>query len=438
MRGTRLDRPAGLHWSAPVVLVSVLLLGGCAASGARPELPTPAQIPELETAARAPGADASVQLRLASAYQQADRAQDAAGVLEPLLQREPGNAAAAFQLGVAYEDLGRFADARRLYGEYLERSSSPELRRRVQGRLALLGRRELEAAVRTALAREQELANVQPEARTVGVFPFLTVTDEALRPLGRALSELLTTDLSQTDRLRVVERAQLQRLLDEIQLTETGATDPATASRAGRLVGAGQIVQGRIEGGEDALQVQALVVPVGGGPAGAAPIAQQGPIQQLFDIQTALALELYRRLGVELTVAERERVTQRPTENVQALLAFGFGLESEDASQWRAAVGQFQRAVDLDPDFDEARQHLAFAQSMAEASETTPEELSLAAALEWDDLAEWIRLRQRFAGVDALVPTPEARDATVELLGLEGLERAILIDLIIRRPGGGQ
>jgi tetratricopeptide (TPR) repeat protein len=360
-------------------------------------------------------------------------------VLEPLVQREPGNAAAAFQLGVAYEDLGRFADARRLYGTYLERSSSPELRRQVQGRLALLGRLELQAAVQGALAREQQLAGVQPEVRTVGVFPFLTVTDTALRPLGRALSELLTTDLSQTDRLRVVERAQLQHLLNEIQLAETGATDPATAARAGRLIGAGQIVQGRVEGSQDALRVQALVVPVGTAlDTTRTPYAQQGSIQRLFDMQTALALELYRRLGVELTVAERERVTQRPTENVQALLAFGFGLESEDGSQWSDAVAHFRRAVDLDPNFNEARQHLAFAESMAEAAETTPEELSLAAALEWDDLAEWLRRRERFFGVDGLVPSPEGRDATAEILRLEGLERAILIDLIIRRPGGGQ
>ena len=205
------------------------------------------------------------------------------------------------------------------------------------------------------------------------------------------------------------------------------------------MLGAGQIVQGRVGGTESALRVQALVVPVGAPrDTQSAPLAQQGGIQQLFDIQTALALELYRRLGVELTIAERGRVTQRPTENVQALLAFGFGLESEDGGRWAEAAGHFRRAVQLDPDFVEARQHLATAESLENASEETPEELALYAALEWDDVASWIRRRQRFAGVDRMVPNPEGRDPTVELLGLEGLERSILIELVIRRPGGNQ
>jgi hypothetical protein len=155
-------------------------------------------------------------------------------------------------------------------------------------------------------------------------------------------------------------------------------------------------------------------------------------------MQASLALELYRRLGVELTVAERERVLARPTENVQALLAFGFGLDAEDSGDWAAAIGHFRRAVSLDAGFREASEHLESALAAAAAADETPDELALFAPLEWDDVAAWIRRRERFAGVDRMIPTPDGRDPTSEILGLEGLERGILIDLIIRRPASSR
>ena len=72
-------------------------------------------------------------------------------------------------------------------------------------------------------------------ARTVAVFPFLyRGSDPALEPLGRALSELLVTDLGQVKRLRVLERARVQVLLDEMDLAERGLVDSTTAARSGR------------------------------------------------------------------------------------------------------------------------------------------------------------------------------------------------------------
>ena len=426
-----------LAWKRSYLVACALAASACAPSGP-PALPSPQQIPELEARQRADQADRDARLRLAAAYQQAGRAQEAAALLEPVVAADGSDPAGAFQLAVAYEDLERFAEARGLYERYLDAATAPELRRRVQGRLALLNRRELEAAARSALAREQELAAVQPAPQTVGVFPFLSTTNEALSPLGKALAELLTTDLSQTTRLRVVERARIQLLLDELALAETGRVDPATATRTGHLLGAGRIVQGRIDGSQDALRIEALVVPVPTAQIDATPIGQQGGLSQFFDMQASLALELYSRLGVELTVAERERVLARPTENVQALLAFGFGLDAADGGDWAAAIGHFQRAVTMDAGFDDARTQLERAQAAAAAADETPEELALYAPLEWADIAAWIRRRQRFAGVDRLIPTPDGRDPTSEVLGLEGLERGILIDLIIRRPASAR
>jgi tetratricopeptide (TPR) repeat protein len=415
------------------LLVAVFALAACATTGA----PGPGRIAELESEVRT-SADPSIRVELASAYLQANRAADALAILEPLVTTG-GDPAVPFYLGLAYEQSDRFADARREYARALEAGLTGGMQRRVRNRLALLGRRELEHAVRTALAQEQSLSTT-PSPRTVGVFPFLTVASDELQPLGRALAELLSTDLGLTDRLTVLERARVQLFLDELRLAQTGVTDEQTAARAGRVLGAGRIIQGRLEGSEASLTVQAAVVPVGTPPdPQAAPLRQQGSLDALFDLQTNLTLDLYRALGVELTVAERERVARRPTQNVQALLAFGAGLEAEDALRYAEAVQRYDRALELDPGFQEAQEARDRAQAAAEAAADPPQEL--AADMELDlafGLPDWLRRRRRFAGVDEMIPNPETRDPISEILGLEGIERRRVIDLVVRRPGGSE
>lgn len=436
--GARRVRRPGARVRAARAVTPLALLGlwaGCAASGpVRTVAPT--EIPALEATVRSDPADADARAQLAAAYLQSDRAPDAVSLLEQAGPAATGHPPTSFYLALAYEEVGRAADARRLYARFLEGDVPGALRRRVRARLVLLERRELEEAVRAALEREQSLG--APGPRTVGVFPFLSGAGETLRPLGLALAELLTTDLDQTGRLTVLERARVDLLLDEIQLGAAQVADPQSAARAGRLLGAGRIVQGRIDGTEADLRIQTVVVPVGSADPAPAPITRQGTLGDLFDLQTDLALSLYGAMGVQLTAAERERVTRRPTENVQALLAFGIGLEAEDAQRYAEAVGHYQRALQLDPAFVEARDAAERAQAKADAENDTADQLADAGLDLFSDLPLWLRRRARYAGVDEMIPSPGARDPFPEFLGIEGLRRRTIVDLIIRRPGGSQ
>jgi hypothetical protein len=44
--------------------------------------------------------------------------------------------------------------------------------------------------------------------------------------------------------------------------------------------------------------------------------------------------------------------------------------------------------------------------------------------------------RERFSGVEEMIPDPGIRDPIWEILGVEGLLRRALVDLRIGRPGG--
>jgi TolB-like protein len=418
----------GIHVGLAVMLMVQV---GCGAMMAPPAAPTPAEIPSLQAELERQPGSLAVRMRLAEAYRLAEQGEAALVLLEPVVGERPE---AALALGLAYESLDRVADARRAYADYVERGRDGSLKVRVRERLALLERQELEEAVRSALAREGELANTAPTPNTVGVFPFLAVTDDPeLKPLGTALAELLTTDLSQTDRLTVVERAQVQALLTELSLGESGRVDPATAARSGRLLGAANLVQGRVEPSGSDLSVQAVVVSVPGGRDVPSPVRETDALARIFDMEKRLALALYEQMGIQLTQAERERVTRQTTTNVQALLAFGFGLEAADAGQDVEAATHFVRALNLDPGFDLARAHWTKADQSIRAAGTSANTLGRLGLAEAGSVSDW---RTRFEAVEALMANPAARDPAAEVLGAEGPGRRGTAEVVIRRPGG--
>ncbi|NJD10493.1 MAG: hypothetical protein FIB01_08695 [Gemmatimonadetes bacterium] len=405
--------------------VLAALAGACAPAVPRAPL-APAEIPVVEARLAADASDTEARLQLADAYRQAGRPEAAAALLQPARATEP---AATYFLALVREQQGDFPEARRLYNDYLARGRDAEVRGLVRDRLQLLGRLELQRAAQDALRRERELASTVPAPGTVGVFPFLAATtDPQLSALGTAMAELLTTDLAQTSRLKVVERAQVAALLNELKLTASGRVDPATAARSGRLIGAGQIVQGRVEGTEAALSLQAAVLQVGGRAAARAPLQEQDQLARLFDLEKRMALGIYERLGIQLTDAERQRVMQRPTTNVQALLALGFGLEAQDAGRYAEAAQQFGRAAQLDPQFRLPAQKRAESEAQDRAVSVTPVVQVQLGFIEFDAH----RRRQNFEILDPTVPDPGNRDVHDDVLGPG------TIQIIIKRPGGAQ
>jgi curli biogenesis system outer membrane secretion channel CsgG len=82
-------------------------------------------------------------------------------------------------------------------------------------------------------------------------------------PLSRGIADMLITGLAANERIRVVERSQIQRLLDEGTFGTSYRVDKETAIRLGRIVGAQHMIFGGfiIEDG-DRMRVDARAVNV--------------------------------------------------------------------------------------------------------------------------------------------------------------------------------
>ena len=427
-----------------LVAAVAFVVAGCATRGGLPPVPTPAEIPSLESAVEADPGDLRSGLRLAAGYREAQRFDDARRLVDELLLIAPDDPGVVVMSGLLAEDAGDLAGARVAYQSVLDDGRGGALLQEVAQRLEAIRRDELRAEVADALAREEQVAQTAPDPSTVGVFPFLYEGDDPnWEPLAYAIPEMLATDLAITGRLQVLERLHVQALLDELALGASGRVDESTAARSGRLLGSGNIVQGRFRIENDArIGVDAAVVEVREpGLEQVDPLSAEDAIEQLFALEKQLALDLHAELGIELTPAERERINERQTESVQALLEFGRGIAAENAGDFGQAQQHFSAAVRIDPDFAMAEVRGQVAARMAALSADVAGRFSQAIQRVATQRQAVDLLRAAPGSLRARILRnlpPDKRAVVAEVLGQDRVGQAGLLQLIFRLPGGMQ
>ena len=80
---------------------------------------------------------------------------------------------------------------------------------------------------------------------SVAVLPF-QITYKQLQGSGGDIQNLITAHLSGENQLMLVERAEIDEALSEVELGKSGTVDPASAARVGYMTGAQILVTGRI------------------------------------------------------------------------------------------------------------------------------------------------------------------------------------------------
>lgn len=427
------------------IVLLALLVSGCAGSVGLPAVPSPTEVAELEAVFDSDPGDVETGLRLAAGYRSAGRTDEGAALVGRLLELRPEDPGVLVMTGLYAEDRGDHEAARRAYMAVLESGQAGNLAPEVERRLEVVRRAELRAEVVRALEREDEVAQTEPDPSTVGVFPFLYEgVDPEWEPLAYALPEMLSTDLAITGRLQVLDRVRVQTLLNELALGESGRVDEGTAARSGRLLGSGNIVQGRFRVADgQRIGIDAAVVEVGSpGLERVDPLSAEDAVERLFQMEKQLALDLHAELGIELTPAERVRISERQTESVQALLEFGRGIAAENEGDFALAREHFSSAASIDPGFAMAA---ARAGRMARIA-------GLVSAADIGSVADAARrlasqrqavslLRDAPAGVrDRVLERIGARRRAIlaEVLGQDRVGQAILLELVFRVPGGDE
>jgi tetratricopeptide (TPR) repeat protein len=324
-------------------------------------------ITNLERARASQPKSESVQRSLGIAYFKANRFTDARATLQQAMSMEPKDGVVALYLGLTAEAQNDLPAARTAYESYVKVGRTNSVKKQINNRLVALARKENEAAAKAAVAREQQLSSIAGSPNTVAVLPFtFTGADTSFKPLERGFAELVTTDLSQSSQLKVLERSRIQALLDEIELQRTTGAESGTGVRAGKMLQAGRLVGGTISQlGSDQLRADAFVTNVQTTQTVGNGSSDQQAADQLFTLEKNVVLRLFGDLGVTLTTAERNTIEQRPTRSLAAFLAYSRGLELQDAGRFDDAGRFFDNAVRIDPTFGAAQQKSAESKSAA-------------------------------------------------------------------------
>jgi TolB-like protein len=174
--------------------------------------------------------------------------------------------------------------------------------------------------------------------------------------LRRGLASMTLNEMTANQAVRVVERAQLQSILQEQNLGREGRVDPSSVSQVGRLVGARYMVTGTLYDVRGDVRIDARLFNTETGEI-LRTMRVQGRLDNVFDLVENLSRQLMQ--GASLPPLERraseEFRQQNPAPPTQAVMAYSRALLYADRGDTQRAVEQYRRAITAFPAYTQAR-----------------------------------------------------------------------------------
>lgn len=124
------------------------------------------------------------------------------------------------------------------------------------------GLREVAAKLVQDMVSDADVAKLKGEKIVVAEFENINGKGDAV---PRILQEMLTTAFIKDKHFKVVERAQLEKALRELQISSSGLIDPDNAKKIGKMLGAGYMVMGSISETSGEVSIDARIVSIESG-----------------------------------------------------------------------------------------------------------------------------------------------------------------------------
>ncbi|HUG28645.1 MAG TPA: CsgG/HfaB family protein [Gemmatimonadales bacterium] len=182
---------------------------------------------------------------------------------------------------------------------------------------------------------------------------------EDLEALRRGIAGILISELATRPAIRLVDRAETQRLLDEQNLAASGRVDAATAARVGRLVGARYMIAGTFLDLYGDFRIDARIIDVETGEI--VNVVRSDPSlkdrRQLY----AMIQSVAERIATEARFPSAGAAAgTRPAREIptEAVTFYSRALLYEDRGDRAKATEFYERALQLFPAFTEATEGL--------------------------------------------------------------------------------
>src|SRR5438093_8706241 len=180
---------------------------------------------------------------------------------------------------------------------------------------------------------------------------------ESFDALQKGIAGMLISELAANPAARVVERTEIQKLLEEQNLGATSRLDPQTAAKVGKLVGARYVITGAFIDFYGDFRLDARIVNAETGEI----VKVESDLMQrehLFDIIRNMATRLMK--DTNLPPLPKQASDQRMSRQIptEALTFYSKALLYQDRGQKDKAIEMYQRALAVFPEYAEAQQGL--------------------------------------------------------------------------------
>ena len=175
--------------------------------------------------------------------------------------------------------------------------------------------------------------------------------------LQKGIAGMLISELAANPAARVVEREEIQRLLEEQSLGASGRVDAQTAAKIGKLVGARYVVLGTFIDFYGDFRVDVRLVNVETSEI-VKTESERMQRDHLFDIIRSVATRLMK--DANLPPLPKQTSDQRMSRQVptEALTYYSRALLYQDRGEKDKAIEMFNRALAVFPEYAEAQQGL--------------------------------------------------------------------------------
>jgi TolB-like protein len=204
------------------------------------------------------------------------------------------------------------------------------------------------------------------EARTLAILYFdnnSLAKKSDMDPLRKGLADMFITEFDKISQFKVVERNQLQQILEEMKLSQTGMVSGKTAQEVGKMLGAQNLLFGSyMLMLDNKLRIDIRITQVETGLTLKAEEATGNP-KDLYQLVAKLVVKIAQDLDVQLSKMDAQKLATVDNTSFDAALYYAKGLEYEDARDYKNAARMYENALKKNALYRKAQERLAVVKS---------------------------------------------------------------------------
>jgi TolB-like protein len=207
------------------------------------------------------------------------------------------------------------------------------------------------------------LLHGQPIVITVNDF-VVESNNPSYEYIGKGISRLVASELGKSDRVKLVERENLQKVLKEQELSLSDLADQETQVKVGMLLSAEYVVMGEIIDMVSVILLSLRMVDVETGE-----IVWQDGLQEKLNtydyIGAYFASSILQTLGAQTEEATLVKLEKKEQKNEEAIVKLSEGIDAYDRGDKEKAKRELKQARSLDPVNEVAREFLSKLESVS-------------------------------------------------------------------------